>query len=139
MAEHLHLLFLPTYSLELQTAEHFWPLTTTALINRLVASIEELENAQLARCAALQRRPDDTAEASGTLLLLPTSPRIARVWCEPAADHRPCAQQQEHVVCRLPWHVPCHVCSSGRLLGTPARGLLRGDSCAPRGRVASAP
>jgi transposase len=56
--EHVHLLFLPPFSPELQPAEHLWPLTNTALVNRHFASIEELEEAQLARCAALQRRPD---------------------------------------------------------------------------------
>ena len=35
-----------------------WPLTNAALVNRHFASIEELEEAQLTRCAALQRRPD---------------------------------------------------------------------------------
>jgi len=56
--EHVHLLFLPPYSPELQPAEHLWPLTNTALINRHFATIEDLEDAQFARCAALQRRPD---------------------------------------------------------------------------------
>ena len=35
-----------------------WPLTNAALLNRHFASIDELEEAQLARCAALQQRPD---------------------------------------------------------------------------------
>jgi transposase len=56
--EHVHLLFLPAFSPELQPAEHLWPLTNTALVNRHFASIEDLEEVQLARCAALQRRPD---------------------------------------------------------------------------------
>ena len=56
--DHIHLLFLPAYSPELQPAEHLWPLTNTALVNHHFASIEELEEAQLARCAALQQRPD---------------------------------------------------------------------------------
>ena len=56
--EHVHLLFLPAFSPELQPAEHLWPLTNTALVNRHFATIEDLEDAQLARCAALQRRPD---------------------------------------------------------------------------------
>lgn len=55
--EHVHLLFLPPYSPELQPAEHLWPLTNTCLINQQFASIEELEDAQFAHCAALQRRP----------------------------------------------------------------------------------
>jgi transposase len=56
--EHLHLLFLPAYSPELQPAEHLWPLTNTVLINRHFADLEELEDAQARRCVALQRRRD---------------------------------------------------------------------------------
>ncbi len=58
MPEHVHLLFLPPYSPELQPAEHLWPLTNDVLINRYFASIEELEDAQLAHCIALQAQPD---------------------------------------------------------------------------------
>lgn len=42
--EHVHLLFLPAYSPELQPAEHLWPLTNTALVNRHFATIDELED-----------------------------------------------------------------------------------------------
>ena len=56
--EHIHLLFLPPYSPELQPAEHLWPLTNTCLVNRHFATIDELEDVQAARCVALQRRPD---------------------------------------------------------------------------------
>jgi transposase len=56
--DHVHLLFLPPYSPELQPAEHLWPLTNAALVNRQFATIEELEEVQFARCAALQARPD---------------------------------------------------------------------------------
>jgi transposase len=56
--EHVHLLFLPPYSPELQPAEHLWPFTNTALANRHCATIDELEDAQAARCVALQARPD---------------------------------------------------------------------------------
>jgi transposase len=56
--DHVHLLFLPAYSPELQPVEHVWPLTNTVLVNRHFASIEDLEDAQAARCAALQQRPD---------------------------------------------------------------------------------
>ena len=55
--EHLHLLFLPPYSPELQPAEHLWPLTDTVLANRHFVSLDELEDAQAARCLALQDRP----------------------------------------------------------------------------------
>ena len=56
--EHVHLLFLPPYSPELQPAEHLWPLTNDVLVNRHFASLEELEDAQMAHCAALQQQPD---------------------------------------------------------------------------------
>jgi transposase len=56
--DHVHLLFLPAYSPELQPAEHLWPLTNTALVNRHFASIEELEDAQAQRCVALQDQPE---------------------------------------------------------------------------------
>jgi transposase len=55
--DHLHLLFLPTYSPELQPAEHLWPLTNTALVNRHFASIDELEDTQAERCVALHEQP----------------------------------------------------------------------------------
>jgi transposase len=53
---HVYLLFLPPYSPELQPAEHLWPLTNAPLVNRHFQSIEELEDTQLAHCAALQRQ-----------------------------------------------------------------------------------
>src|SRR5260221_10532668 len=56
--EHVHLLFLPPHSPELQPAEHLWPLTNTVLVNRHFAGIEALEDAQAARCVGLQARPD---------------------------------------------------------------------------------
>src|SRR5258707_11674407 len=56
--EHVHLLFLPPHSLELQPAEHLWPLTNTVLVNRHFMSIEELEDAQAERCVALRDRRD---------------------------------------------------------------------------------
>lgn len=56
--EHVHLLFLPAYSPELQPAEHLWPLTNTVLVNTHFATIEDMEEAQAARCVALQARPD---------------------------------------------------------------------------------
>lgn len=56
--EHVHLLFLPPYSPELQPAEHLWPLTNSVLVNRHFASIDDLEDAQAERCVALQARRD---------------------------------------------------------------------------------
>jgi transposase len=56
--DHVHLLFLPPYSPELQPAEHLWPLTNACLITQHFASIEDLEDAQFAHCLALQALPD---------------------------------------------------------------------------------
>jgi transposase len=56
--EHVHWLFLPPYAPELQPAEQLWPLTNTALVNRHFATLDDLEDAQFARCLALQQRPD---------------------------------------------------------------------------------
>jgi transposase len=55
--DHVHLLFLPPYSPELQPAEHLWPLTNACLINQHFTSIEELEEVQFAYCDALQQQP----------------------------------------------------------------------------------
>lgn len=55
--DHVHLLFLPPYSPELQPAEHLWPLTNAALVNQHFASIDDLEDAQFAHCVALQQQP----------------------------------------------------------------------------------
>lgn len=56
--EHIHLLFLPAYSPELNPAEHLWPLTDTALANQHFATLQDLEDAQATRCVALQARRD---------------------------------------------------------------------------------
>jgi transposase len=56
--DHVHLLFLPPYSPELQPAEHLWPHTNTVLVNRHFATIEELEDAQATCCVSLQAHPD---------------------------------------------------------------------------------
>lgn len=62
--DHVHLLFLPPYSPELQPAEHLWPLTNAALVNQHFATIEELEDAQFARCAAIQQQLDRVRSAT---------------------------------------------------------------------------
>jgi hypothetical protein len=72
--EHLHLLFLPAYSPELQPTEHLWPLTNTALGNRHFPDIAELEGAQAARCRVLQTQPDLIRSAT----LFPWWPRRIR-------------------------------------------------------------
>src|SRR5262249_46717939 len=56
--DHVHLLFLPPYSPELQPAEHLWRLTNSVLVTRHFDSIEDLEDAQAACCVALQARRD---------------------------------------------------------------------------------
>lgn len=64
---HVYLHFLPSYSPELQPAEHLldsWPLTnapltSAPLINRHVSSIEDLEEAQAQHC--LRRTPGATS------------------------------------------------------------------------------
>lgn len=76
--EHVHLLFLPAFSPELQPAEHLWPLTNTVLVNQHFASIEDLEEAQLARCAALQRRPDLICRSDAVPLVAQTHQEATR-------------------------------------------------------------
>lgn len=39
----LHLLFLPSHSPELQPAERLWPLSNEPLANRVLTSLDELE------------------------------------------------------------------------------------------------
>jgi transposase len=56
--EHVHLLLLPPYSPELNPAEHLWVLSNTALVNEHFATLDDLEEAQMARCAVLQGRRD---------------------------------------------------------------------------------
>ena len=69
--DHVHLLFLPAFSPELQPAEHLWPLSNTCLVNRHFASIDELEDVQAARCVVLQARRDLVRSAT----LFPWWPR----------------------------------------------------------------
>lgn len=56
--EGIHLLFLPPYSPELQPCEHLWPLTNEGVANRSFRTLDELETAQVERCALLQNQPD---------------------------------------------------------------------------------
>jgi transposase len=58
MPYHMHRLFLPPYSPELQPAEHLLLLTNAALVNRHFATIEEFEDAQLAHCTVLRQQPN---------------------------------------------------------------------------------
>ncbi|HEX4205598.1 MAG TPA: IS630 family transposase [Ktedonobacteraceae bacterium] len=56
--EGLHLLFLPSHSPELQPAERLWPLSNEPLANRVLASLDELEQVQAERCRWLQTHPE---------------------------------------------------------------------------------
>jgi transposase len=48
------LVFLPPYSPELQPAEHLWPLVDEPIVNRHVASLDELGAIVAARCRRLE-------------------------------------------------------------------------------------
>lgn len=52
--DHVHLLFLPPYSPELQPCEHLWQFSDAPLVNRRFHDLADLEEVQLARCAVLQ-------------------------------------------------------------------------------------
>ena len=54
----LHLLFLPSHSPELQPAERLWPLSNEPLANRVLTSLDELEQLQAERCRWLQAHPE---------------------------------------------------------------------------------
>lgn len=54
--EGVHLLFLPSYSPELQPAERLWPLTNEGVANRLFATIGQLEEAVAERLLRLERQ-----------------------------------------------------------------------------------
>jgi transposase len=54
----IHRCFLPSYSPELQPAEHLWPLTNRPLANRRFSSLDELEAVQADHCNWLQDHPD---------------------------------------------------------------------------------
>ncbi|GHO71969.1 hypothetical protein KSC_108610 [Ktedonobacter sp. SOSP1-52] len=58
LPEGLHLLFLPSHSPELQPAERLWPLSNKPLANRVLASLDELEQLQVERCRWLQAHPE---------------------------------------------------------------------------------
>jgi transposase len=72
--DHVHLLFLPAYSPELQPAEHLWLLTNDALVNAHFADLDALDEAQFARCAQLPDQPDRSRSAT----LFPWWPRRLR-------------------------------------------------------------
>ena len=55
--KHVHLVPLPPYSPELQPAERLWTYSNAPLLNTHFAHLDALEDAQMARCAALQTVP----------------------------------------------------------------------------------
>jgi transposase len=63
--EGIHLVFLPSYSPELQPCERLWPLTNEAVANRRFETLDELQEAQAERCVTLQ---SDTACVRHTTL-----------------------------------------------------------------------
>jgi hypothetical protein len=69
--DHVHLLFLPAHSPELQPCEHLWQFSDAPLVNRHFRDIEELEDVQMARCAILQTQTDRMRSAT----LFPWWPR----------------------------------------------------------------
>jgi hypothetical protein len=56
--EGIHLVYLPSYSPELQPAEHLWPLTNEPLANRRFERLTDLEKVQAERCLVLQQQPE---------------------------------------------------------------------------------
>lgn len=56
--EHVHLLFLPPYSPELQPAEHLWPLADEAVANKHFATLKDLDAALSERCRTLADMPE---------------------------------------------------------------------------------
>lgn len=54
---HVHLIPLPPYSPELQPAERLWVYSDTPLVNVHFPDLAALEEAQMARCMALQTDP----------------------------------------------------------------------------------
>jgi len=62
--DHIHLLFLPAHSPELQPCEHLWQFSDAPLVNRHFRDIAELEEVQMARCAVLQQQPERMRSAT---------------------------------------------------------------------------
>lgn len=54
----VHPLFLPAYSPELQPAEKLWPLVREAPANRLLRTLDEVEDLIVERCRHLATIPD---------------------------------------------------------------------------------
>ncbi len=54
----LHLTFLPPYSPEVQPTERLWRLTNEVMVNRHVATLDELQTVHAERCRTLRQVPD---------------------------------------------------------------------------------
>jgi len=62
--DHVHLLFLPPHTPELQPCEHLWQFSNAPLINRHFTDIDELETIQLDRCEQLQAQRERMRSAT---------------------------------------------------------------------------
>ena len=56
--EGVRLVFQPSYTPELQPAEHLWPLTKESIANRHFANLADLDRALAERCLALCDQPE---------------------------------------------------------------------------------
>lgn len=56
--DHVHLLFQPAYSPELQPSERLWPMIRESIANRSFDTIEELEEVISERCRQLDKVPE---------------------------------------------------------------------------------
>jgi transposase len=54
----IELAFLPSYTPELQPAEHLWPLADEAVANKHFATLEDLDAALSERCRTLADMPE---------------------------------------------------------------------------------
>jgi len=54
----MHLLLMPSKSLELQPAERLWPLTSEAIANQAFGSLDALEEVTAQRYRALMKQPE---------------------------------------------------------------------------------
>jgi hypothetical protein len=72
--DHVHLLFLPAHTPELQPCEHLWQFADAPLVNRHFHDMAELEDVQMERCAILQQQTARLRSAT----LFPWWPRRIR-------------------------------------------------------------
>jgi DDE superfamily endonuclease len=77
--EGMHLLFLPPYVPELQPCERLWPLWNEGVANRQFQTLDDLQTAQVQRCALLQNQPDAIRSLTHFRLQAPCSCKTAGV------------------------------------------------------------